>query len=155
MKMPVKVVGFAALLASLLLCAIGAQARDTQNYFSIKDAVEMGRAKEGKWHLGSDIKLYFGDQSHPAVGSTLAKGVVTNKKSNAANKSDEEACLTVMLSALIQLQERARNDGGNAVINIESYYKKKSFKSKDKFECHVGNIMAGVALKGDVVKLKN
>jgi uncharacterized protein YbjQ (UPF0145 family) len=79
---------------------------------------------------------------------------VTNKKTNKANKSDEEACHVAMLSGLIQLQERARKEGGNAVINIESYYKKKSYKSKDKFECHAGNIMAGVALKGDVVKLK-
>ncbi|MDR0247314.1 MAG: excinuclease ATPase subunit [Burkholderiales bacterium] len=155
MKMSKKVTAFTALLVFLSLCATGAQARDTQHYFSIKDAIEIGQAKEGKWQLGSDIKFYFGDQSHPAVAATLAKGVVTNKKTNAANKSDEEACHIAMLSALIQLQERSRNEGGNAVINIESYYKKKSFKSKNQFECHAGNIMAGVTLKGDVVKLKN
>jgi uncharacterized protein YbjQ (UPF0145 family) len=60
-----------------------------------------------------------------------------------------------MLSALIQLQERARREGGNAVINIKSYYKKQTFSSESQFECHAGNIMAGVALKGDIVKLRH
>jgi uncharacterized protein YbjQ (UPF0145 family) len=151
MKMPVKVVGFAALLVSLSLCAPIAQARDTAHHLSVKDAIEMGKAKG---QLDGDIKFYFGDQSHSAVEATLTKGVITNKKTNAANKSDEEACNWAMLSALVQLQERARNEGGNAVINIESYYRKKSFKSNDKFECHAGAIMSGVALKGDVVRLK-
>ncbi|MDR0771500.1 MAG: excinuclease ATPase subunit [Burkholderiales bacterium] len=152
MKTTVKIA--VALLVSLTLCATSAQARDTTHYLPIKNAIEIGKAKDGKWQLGNDIKLHFSGQPHPAVEATLAKGVVTNKKTNSANKSDEEACNVAMLSALIQLQERARNDGGNAVINVESYYKKKSFKSADKFECHAGNIMAGVALKGDVVKLK-
>ncbi|MCL2298115.1 MAG: excinuclease ATPase subunit [Proteobacteria bacterium] len=150
MKAPMKAAGFAALLVSLSFCAVSAQARDTTHFLSIKEAVEIGKAQG----LADDIKLYFGSQKHPAIETTLTKGISTNKKTNAANKSDKEACLTAMLSGLIQLQERARNDGGNAVINIESYYKKKSYKSKDKFECHAGNIMSGVALKGDVVKLK-
>lgn len=145
------ITGFAAILVTLSLCAPAAQARDTTHHLSVKDALEMAKGKDA---VDGDIAFYFGDQSHPAVEATLTKGVVTNKKTNAANKSDEEACNWAMLSALKQLQERARRDGGNAVINIESYYKRQSFKSKDQFECHAGNVMSGVALKGDVVKLK-
>ena len=43
--------------------------------------------------------------------------------------------------------------GGNAVINIRSFYKKNEMSSETKFECHVGLLMAGVALKGTVVYL--
>ncbi|MCL2310766.1 MAG: excinuclease ATPase subunit [Proteobacteria bacterium] len=154
MKLSVKATVFTAFFVSLSLCAAGVQARDDKHLLPIKDALELGKKQEGKWHLDEDIAFYFGDQSHPAVDATLVKGVITNKKTNAANKSDEEACNFAMLSALIQLQERARSEGGNAVINIESYFKKISFKSKDQFECHAGAIMAGVALRGDVVKLK-
>jgi len=149
MKTPVT--GLAALLVVLSLCAPAVQARDTIHHLSVKEAVEMGKAKG---ELDNDISFYFGDSSHPGVVTTMTKGVVTNKKTNGANKSDEEACNWAMLSALKQLQERASREGGNAVINIESYYKRKSFRSNTEFECHAGNLMSGVALKGDVVKLK-
>jgi uncharacterized protein YbjQ (UPF0145 family) len=58
------------------------------------------------------------------------------------------------LSALITLQERAHTEGGNAVINIKSFYKKQEVSYDKEFECHVGTFVSGVALKGDVVKLK-
>jgi uncharacterized protein YbjQ (UPF0145 family) len=150
MKMSVKTAGFTALFVSLSLCAISVHARDTAHRFPIKDAIAMAKANG----LDDDIKFYFGNQKHPAVNATLVKGVVSNKKTNASNKTDEEACQWVMLSALLQLQKRARDEGGNAVINIESYYKKNAFKSNDQFECHTGTFLAGVALRGDVVKLK-
>ncbi|MDR0771501.1 MAG: excinuclease ATPase subunit [Burkholderiales bacterium] len=151
MKTPMKVTVVTALLVSLSLSFSGVQARDTKHLFSTKEAVEMGKS-QGK--LGDDIKFYFGDQPLPVIEGTLAKGVVTNKKSNKGDKSAEEVCYWTMLSALVQLQERARKEGGNAVINIESYFKKNSFKSVDQFECYIGAAMSGVALKGDVVKLK-
>ncbi|MCL2872536.1 MAG: excinuclease ATPase subunit [Betaproteobacteria bacterium] len=145
------ITGFAAAFVALSLCVPAAQARDTVHHLSVKDAIEMGKAKDV---LDGEIQFYFGDQSHPAVATPLTKGVVTNKKTNAVGKSDEEACNWAMLTALKQMQERAHSEGGNAVINIESYFKRKSFKSNTEFECHAGGIMADVALKGDVVKLK-
>lgn len=41
----------------------------------------------------------------------------------------------------------------NAVMNISSYYKKREFVSDTEFECGAGFVMAGVTLKGDLVKL--
>ena len=38
--------------------------------------------------------------------------------------------------------------------NIVSYFKKNEYKSATDFECHVGAIMAGVALKGDLVRTR-
>jgi len=152
MKMPVTV--FVALLISLSLCAPIAEARDDVYFLPIKDALELGKTK-GK--LDGSVQFYFSDQSHPAVDASLVQDIVTNKKTgtNTSNskQTDEEACRWAMVSALMALQERARKEGGNAVINIESYYKKNNYKSQDQYECHAGSLMTGVALKGDVVRL--
>jgi uncharacterized protein YbjQ (UPF0145 family) len=72
-----------------------------------------------------------------------------NKKTNAVGKSDEFACKWAALSALISLQEGAKRNGANAVVNIISYYKKVESKSATEMECHVGSFAAGVAIKGD------
>ncbi|MCL1824389.1 MAG: hypothetical protein FWG26_00320 [Betaproteobacteria bacterium] len=148
MKTPLKF----ALLVPLSFCALNAQARDTTHYFPIQTAIEMGKAKGD---IGDDVRFYFGNQPHSHIDALLTKGITTSKKTNSANKSDEQACNWAMLSALIQLQQAARNQGGNAVVNIESNYKHNVYRSDDQFECHAGNIMAGVALKGDIVKLRH
>jgi len=54
---------------------------------------------------------------------------------------------------MVALEKRAQQMGANAVINIVSYYDKKVISSATEFECHAGAIMAGVALKGDFVKI--
>ncbi len=54
---------------------------------------------------------------------------------------------------MIALQKRAKQLGANAVVNIISYYKKVPMSSTTEFECHAGAIIAGVALKGDFVKI--
>ena len=50
------------------------------------------------------------------------------------------------------LQEGARGVNAKAVVEIVSYYKKREFSSATEFECHVGTLMAGVALKGSYAK---
>ena len=60
----------------------------------------------------------------------------------------------MFLSAVLALQERARAEGGNAVINIKSNYKDHLTESATEFTCGAGALIAGVALKGDVVTLK-
>jgi len=39
-------------------------------------------------------------------------------------------------------------------VNIVSYYRKIEMSSPTDFECHAGAVIAGVALKGDFVKLE-
>ena len=41
----------------------------------------------------------------------------------------------------------------NAVVNIQSYYKKREFVSQTEYQCGAGTFVAGVALKGTLVKL--
>lgn len=139
------------LLASLtIVVAAGmAQARDTKHLYPVVDAMNTAAAKE---KLNGGVKFYFGDQTHPKVERSYGEDF-TNKKTNAFNKTDKQACEWVFLSAMLQLQERALQLGADAVVNVESYYKKIPFKSETEYECHAGALIAGVALKGKFVKL--
>ncbi len=140
----------AALAMALLAIPATGAARDDRLKFPIKDAINAPAAHE---KLRSDVAFYFGDVAHPAVEKSLGETTV-NLKTNAVGKSDRDACEWVFLSVLIDLQKRAREVGGNAVIGIESYYKKEVFKSDTQFMCGAGATVAGVAFRGTVVKLK-
>jgi len=124
-------------------------ARDDVSQYSIATLLDSSKAKE----VLLDIPLYFSTQKHKAVAKKYGE-VATNKKTNAFMKSDTEACEWVMLSALKALQERAIREGMDAVVNIESNYKNRPFTSETEFQCGAGNVMAGVALKGTLVKFK-
>lgn len=134
------------------LCAAlstsNAFARNSIDNYSIDDAL---KSEPGK--AGDDIALYFADQPHPLVQKSFGQ-FATNKKTNALGKSDLQACQHVFLSAVVELQERARKEGGNAVINIRSNYKNKLQGSATEFTCGAGAVIAGVALVGDVVTVK-
>ncbi|CAH2896484.1 MAG: Excinuclease ATPase subunit [uncultured Paraburkholderia sp.] len=140
---------FVTLAASLsMLSAAPVFARDSVGTYPINEALH---SEPGK--VGDDIQLYFAGQRHPAVAKTIGE-FATNKKTNAFGKSDEAACQHVFLSAVIELQDRARKEGGNAVINIKSNYKNEVRESATEFTCGAGAVIAGVALKGDVVTLR-
>ncbi len=142
-------VKFIAITTILFLISFQVYPRDTKLLLPIEEALQSSDFKD---QLDPNIKFYFGDQKHQKVANSFGK-FVTNKKTNAFGKSDDKACRWVLLSALISLQDRVKTEGGNAVINIVSYYKKDKFSSNNEFECHAGNIIAGVALQGEVVKL--
>jgi len=126
-----------------------AHARDDKLMFPIAAALETKDAKE---KLDGSVKFYFGNQPTPTIITKLGTDV-TNQKTNAFGKSDERACNWVFLSAMIQLDKRAKQLGANAVVNIVSYYQKNVMSSPTDFECHAGTVIAGVALRGDFVKI--
>ncbi len=136
-----------AIVTLLALTANSSFARDDIGQYSIADLLETSKAKEALY----DVPLFFGAQKHKKITKKFGE-VGTNKKTNAFNKSDREACEWAMLSALKALQERARREGMDAVVNIESNYKNHKFVSETQFECGAGALMAGVALKGTLVK---
>jgi uncharacterized protein YbjQ (UPF0145 family) len=138
------------IVAALTLGAVWpAHARDDKLMFPVAPALE---AKDAKEKLDGSVKFYFGDQETPKVLTKLGTDV-TNQKTNKFGKSDERACNWVFLSAMIQLDKRAKQLGANAVVNIVSYYQKNVMSSPTEFECHAGNIIAGVALRGEFVKI--
>ena len=139
-------------MAVLILClaiALPAHGRDTKHLLPIAAAME---TKDAQDKLDGSVKFYFGDQAPPQVVTVLGSDV-SNRKTNAFGKSDENACHWAFLSAMVALQTRAQQMGANAVINIVSYYSKNVMSSATEFECHAGAIIAGVALKGNFVKI--
>jgi uncharacterized protein YbjQ (UPF0145 family) len=138
----------AALLTAALLPAIS-QARDTAHFLDfqsvVNEATQAGR-------LDGSVKFYL--NKTPAGAKIINANVTTSQKTNAFNKTDEEACRWVLQSALIKLQNSAKAAGANAVVDLASNYKNKEYRDSSKFECHAGAIMAGVALKGKYASVR-
>lgn len=131
------------------MVATSASARDDVLELSVADAMANAKVSQA---VGDGVQFYFGGQSHDTVKQTFGEWS-TNKKTNAFGKSDEFACQWAFAGALKTLKQRAIKEGGNAVINIRSNYKNNLTSSDTHFKCGAGNVIAGVALIGDVVKL--
>jgi uncharacterized protein YbjQ (UPF0145 family) len=130
-----------------LVGSTSAQAADNVHHFNFKEAVDRAVA-DGV--LDGSVKFYLAGTR--SGGKAIERGLVTNKKTNGFGKSAENACDHVLRSALIQFQNTAKARGANAVTNLVSYYKANTYSSKTDYECHKGTAIAGVALKGDIVK---
>ena len=141
---------FPMALFACLLFVQRAEARDTLHNWDVQEALQQGQQKGV---ILDNVKVYFAGQTHPEVEKKINE-FRTNRKTNAFNKSDKEACLWTFFSAIKSLQERALREGGNAVIDIKSNYKNQEFVSATEFQCGAGTFVAGVALKGTVVTLK-
>jgi hypothetical protein len=138
----------AAMLLSILL-SFNAQARDTVIQIPLADVLAMPEAQSS---LDGSVKFFLAGQNHPKVIETKGSDV-SNKKTNAFNKSDEFACRWTILSALIAFQDSARKQEANAVIDIVSYYRSEESRNASTIECHAGALMAGAALKGTYAKI--
>lgn len=141
---------FSMMLLTGVVFGQHASARDTVLNLNAKAALEKGRQSGD---ILSDVKVYFAGETTPTVEKKMGE-FKSNKKTNAFNKSDEEACQWAFLSAVKSLQERALKEGGNAVVDVKSNYRDKEFVSATEFQCGAGTFIGGVALKGTVAKLK-
>lgn len=143
-----KTITVAALLA-VSLTSFPASAADKMVKLPIEAALADNDAHN---RLGDSVKFYFAGQPTPSVLSKIATDK-TSQRTNGFGKSTEKACNWVFLSAMLALQKRANELGANAVVNIVSNFKDVEVASATEFECADGAIMAGVALKGDFVKI--
>ena len=139
-------------LACLLALAVAfpATARDERLKFPVQAALAKGQNYKEK--IDPQIKLYFGKPSKLKVAKTIGEWT-SNKKTNAFNKTDQEACDIAFLNAAIALQQQARRAGGNAVVNISSYFKEDRLESATEYLCAAGFLQTAVGLRGTVVKL--
>ena len=140
---------------ALLLLAAGvwssaALAVDENPKFPIKHALDKGQQYKDK--ISPDIRLYFGPQKTPAVQKRIGEWTST-RNSNSANKPDQDACDIAFISAVIALQDRARKEGGNAVVNIKSLSKLGVNDSASDYICTSGKVIARVQLRGTAATL--
>lgn len=137
----------AGLVAAPLMVATPTAARDDVFMLNIQDALAQATAG-GK--LDGTVQFYFGDSAHPAVRRNLGE-FVTNERTNGFGKSDLNSCNRVFESDLLKFQERAHALGANAVVDIQSYYRKEDVSSTTQIPCHAGFLMTAITLKGRFV----
>lgn len=148
-KLRVAFIASSVLAASLTAGVSPVGASDDVYMLSISDVLATQDAKD---RLDNSVKFFFGDAAHPAVQHKFGE-FVTNQKTNGFVKSDVTACSWVFLSGLLEFQKRAEQLGANAVINIHSYYKKEDISNETQIPCHKGFLVAGIAMRGDFVKV--
>jgi len=135
---------FVAVSLLALVAAAPAMARNTAVTVTLQSVLEMPEAQA---KLDGSVKFYLEGAPTPKVIKKFGTDT-SNAKTNAFNKTPEEACRWNALSALTKLQDHARKDGANAVIGIVSYRDHEDFKSATEIQCSDGAFMGGIALKG-------
>ena len=140
-----------ALFCGALACASPALAEDKLAKYPVDAALAKGQSYHSK--LDPAIKLAFGAPP-PAAAKTIAQADSGHKRTNAFNKPEQEACDIAFISAAVSLQQYARRMGGNAVVNITSYFKSDQLASASEYMCGAGFLMTAVGLRGTVVTLE-
>ena len=139
-----------AWFCAALLFASPAFAEDKVVRYPLEAALAKGQSYHSK--IDPAIKLYFGNQPTPGAKAVF-QADSGHKRTNAFNKPEQEACAIAFISAAVALQQQARRAGGNAVINIASYFKSDRLESATEFLCGAGFLMTAVGLRGSVVTL--
>ena len=124
-----------------------AMAVDDMIKAKIEGGIAIGKTST-RAQIKDDIALYFGKQKTPPVVKKLWEG---DSSQTSSRRSQQERCETAFASAIIRLQNKARTEGGNAVINITSG---SGESSETEFTCTAGRMMSRVHLRGTVVTLK-
>ena len=136
-------------LTLILSSAHSVLAADQILMMPIRPALE---SVDGRAMIDGDVKFFFG-KNRPARVAHQYGNFTANNKVHVFGRSTGEACNLVFLNALEDLQKRARRVGANAVVGVVNYFRRREVSSDDSYECNLGAIVAGVALKGDLVKV--
>jgi hypothetical protein len=96
------------------------------------------------------IKFYFGHQHHPA-GKTLGE-IKTSGKTNGFNKDGETACQRAMADALIRFAATAQKRGGDAVVDIQTWFGAREEDSETEYVCGSGAFISRVEIKGTIIR---
>ncbi|NMM80843.1 excinuclease ATPase subunit [Acidovorax sp. SRB_14] len=127
------------------------QARNDALMLPLEQVVQMG-LDQGK--LDGSVKFYLSGAKTPKTSANLGVDI-SNKKTNGVGKDDVTACNWAALSVLIAFEASAKQKGANVVVDIHSFYKRNVVKDSVNYECHAGNIMTGVTLKGSYARIGN
>lgn len=118
--------------------------------YSIRRALETPEARE---KLDPNIRLSFGHRMRGIAARHIGRW--KSSKSSSLADSPEAACQRSFVSAVISLQKRAKGEGGNAVINIDSYYDDRETSSAATYVCRLGDRRSAVTLMGTVVSVSD
>jgi len=140
-----------SLMAVTLTVSMAGLAHGRNVELLVPIADTMAASKVSDRPIGA-VKFFFATQKSPEIVKNLGSYLAA-PRTGAAGLSDQRACHEAFLWTLVYMEKRAQRVGANAVVNIVSYYRKKEMASATEFECHVGNVIVTVWLKGDLVKI--
>ena len=138
-----------SLVIFTVLLSLNLEAKDNVHFFPIDSALTQHSAL-----VNPNIELYFATTLPREKVRSDFGTFTSNKTTNARRKPPRQSCDWVFISAVLGLQQKAMQLGGDAVINIHSYYKEIKMSDDDVYECHDGKNVSRVALRGTVVKFE-
>lgn len=141
-----------AIVGSLLLLAMipESHTRETEHFFEVSQAVT---SKFGRTRL-LEVPFYMNGQEG-APEATQSLGTWTQERSTwGVMRTDKRSCDVAFLSALIALQESAKKDGADAIVNLVSATRGKTTESPTHYRCISGATIAYVGLTGDIIKTR-
>ncbi len=139
-----------SILALLLVWAAPAGARNTERFLSARAAAE---SEKGRAYL-LDVPFYLKGEPHPPVAKEISEVTSANSASGAM-RGDASSCQSAFLSALKNLQQRARESGADAIVDLVSITRGQETESASDFRCVAGAVIAHVGLKGKLVDLRD
>jgi hypothetical protein len=145
-----------SLLLMLAVMPLASQARNTKLLLPISEVTNSSSFRQS---AGNDIHFRF--RAAPTSGvaadakpaeDALAKAVATpvRGKRYDEEESDRRTCREAFRLALVDFANQARRKGGNAVVNIVSFYGGVEMASLSEYECHAGYTRSVVELKGNI-----
>jgi uncharacterized protein YbjQ (UPF0145 family) len=150
MKFNLSLWALAIVPALLMATPAEAQRQDAINVFqvgAVRDNPDLTSQTNG-------VRLYFAGERTPGIQRRIQNNVTTSQRARKSGRSAEWACERALMNSLIRLSTAAQNAGANAVINIRSNWDNRPYANGSEYECAIGRMMAGVALKGDIVNLR-
>lgn len=134
-------------LATTGFMAATVQARETEHFFEVSQAVE---SKLGRTKL-LDVPFYMKGQDGAPEAVKLLGTWSQERSSRGLLRGDKKSCDVAFLSALIAIQESARKDGADTIVNLVSSTKGKTTESPTHYRCIAGATIVHVGLTGDVI----
>jgi hypothetical protein len=138
----------AGLLVVATITIPAAQARETEHFFDVAQAVGSQTARTRLL----ETPFYMKGQDGAPPTTQLISTWTQERSTRGLLRGDKKSCDVAFLSAVIALQESAKKDGGDAIVNIVSSTKGKTTESPTQYRCIAGATIVHVALTGDVVK---
>jgi hypothetical protein len=133
---------------SALAAPVAAAASERQK-LAIADALGSVEA-QGK--LDQSVKLFWGSQPHPQAVREFGRFTAIRDASR-FHRASPAACHWALLSALIFLQNLAKEHGGNAVTDIRSEWTGGELSSASAYGCAVGSFQTKVILHAEILRL--
>jgi len=120
----------------------------------IMDPQKALSSDEFKRAMGNDVTFYFTGAATPAVKTNMEEFLV-DRVTRRSSGPPETNCRRVLLAAFRDFQAHARKKGGNAVVNMLSFYRNHYAADSTMVECHItSEVKARIVLRGNIAQIE-